>query len=66
MGEKNIDFFCLLKFFVDFRLARVLTQPIDEGGVMAQKTESKIGPIKWMAPESIAERKYSSKSDVWA
>jgi serine/threonine protein kinase len=25
-----------------------------------------IGPVRWMAPESLATRKYSKKSDVWS
>ena len=32
----------------------------------ANKTQSNIGPVRWMAPESIKENKYSTKSDVWA
>jgi serine/threonine protein kinase len=30
------------------------------------KTNAKIGPIRWMAPESISSKKYSLKSDVWS
>jgi serine/threonine protein kinase len=30
------------------------------------KTKTNIGLIRWMAPESIAKRKYSKKSDVWS
>jgi len=30
------------------------------------KTKSNIGPVRWMAPESIATRIYSEKSDVWS
>ena len=32
----------------------------------ANKTKSAVGPIRWMAPESITDGKYSLKSDVWA
>ena len=32
----------------------------------ANKTQSRVGPIRWMAPECIKESKYSTKSDVWA
>jgi len=44
----------------DFGYARVL-----ESNYPAT-TNSDIGPIRWMAPESIIKRTYSSKSDVWA
>ena len=30
------------------------------------QTKSDTGPLKWMAPESIKNREYSRKSDVWA
>jgi predicted Ser/Thr protein kinase len=43
----------------DFGMARVLKQDI-EG-----KTMNSIGPIRWMAPESIRDQVYSKKSDVW-
>ena len=32
----------------------------------ANKTQSNVGPIRWMAPECIKSNKYSLKSDVWA
>jgi len=43
-----------------------LSEPEEDSGVMAQKTESKVGPLRWMAPECLAEKKYSTKSDIWA
>jgi serine/threonine protein kinase len=30
------------------------------------KTKSKLGPIRYMSPESIANQSYSTKSDVWS
>ena len=30
------------------------------------KTKSDVGPIKWMSPESIKDKVYSDKSDVWS
>jgi len=29
-------------------------------------TKSDTGPLKWMSPESLLEKKYSAKSDVWS
>lgn len=49
----------------DFGLARV-TQKSEDGNSIVQKTESNVGPLKWMAPESLTQREYSTKSDVWA
>jgi predicted Ser/Thr protein kinase len=43
----------------DFGMSRILEKE-DEG-----KTNSTVGPICWMAPESLAYRNYSKKSDVW-
>jgi len=43
----------------DFGMSRVLQQDI-EG-----KTLNPVGPIRWMAPESIRDQVYSKKSDVW-
>jgi len=28
-------------------------------------TKADVGPIKWMAPESIKRKEYSKKSDIW-
>ncbi len=44
----------------DFGLSRALKEEAQVG-----KTASTIGPIRWMAPESIASQTYSIKSDVW-
>jgi len=43
----------------DFGLSRVNNE---QGNI----TQSNVGPIKWMAPECINDRKYSIKSDVWS
>jgi len=43
----------------DFGMSRVLQQDI-EG-----RTMNIIGPLRWMAPESIGQQVYSKKSDVW-
>ena len=29
------------------------------------KTDSTIGPVRWMSPESLSVQIYSEKSDVW-
>jgi predicted Ser/Thr protein kinase len=42
----------------DFKMSRVLVR--DEG-----KTKSNLGPVCWMAPESLAHNSYSKKTDVW-
>ena len=38
----------------------------DQDDLLSQKTTSDVGPLKWMAPESIKEKTYSKKSDVWS
>jgi predicted Ser/Thr protein kinase len=44
----------------DFGMSRVLEER-NEG-----KTYNNMGPIRWMAPESIKQRVYSKQSDVWS
>eukprot|EP01084_Bolivina_argentea_P220909 374289_1 len=44
----------------DFGLMRVTKDNNCSG-----KTESKVGPVRWMAPESIQQKEYSMKSDVY-
>jgi len=44
----------------DFGLSRALKEESQVG-----KTTSTIGPIRWMAPESVSNQIYSTKSDVW-
>jgi hypothetical protein len=43
----------------DFGMSRAVAE--DTG-----YTKSQSGPLKWMAPESITDRKFGPKSDVWA
>jgi len=43
----------------DFGMSRVLQTEKNQ-------TKSDTGPLKWMAPESIKNREYSRKSDIWA
>jgi len=45
----------------DFGMSRVLSD-VNHGDV----TKSDVGPLKWMAPECISEKKYSPKSDTYA
>lgn len=45
----------------DFGLSRENT-PEDGAAV----TQSNIGPLKWMSPEAVMSRSYSTKSDVYA
>jgi len=37
-----------------------------EAGSESGSTKSDVGPLKWMAPESIKDKIYSHKSDVWS
>eukprot|EP01118_Nematostelium_gracile_P008948 TRINITY_DN2991_c0_g2_i2.p1 TRINITY_DN2991_c0_g2~~TRINITY_DN2991_c0_g2_i2.p1 ORF type:complete len:582 (+),score=139.00 TRINITY_DN2991_c0_g2_i2:31-1776(+) len=45
----------------DFGMSRVM-----EAGTGGGNTVSAVGPVKWMAPEALNERRYSSQSDVWS
>jgi predicted Ser/Thr protein kinase len=44
----------------DFGMSRILKEETSHG-----KTYTSIGPIRWMAPESVLDMSYSYKSDVW-
>ena len=44
----------------DFGMSRLVAD--DEG----MTTRANVGPIKWMAPESLKYKEYSKKSDVWS
>ncbi len=45
----------------DFGMSRLLQTDKDTGA-----TKSDTGPIRWMAPESLRDKSYSTKSDVWS
>ncbi|KAL6063116.1 Tyrosine-protein kinase receptor [Balamuthia mandrillaris] len=45
----------------DFGMSRVLSADEEQ-----HKTLSNVGPVRWMAPESIKDRVYSEKTDVWS
>ena len=45
----------------DFGLSRTITS-----SPYYIKTSNDKIPVKWMAPESVTDRKYSSASDVWS
>jgi len=45
----------------DFGLSRAITTELSKG-----QTQSSVGPLKWMAPESLIYKVYSVKSDVWS
>jgi serine/threonine protein kinase len=42
----------------DFGMSRIIERA--EG-----RTNSQVGPIRWMAPESLSNKIYSKKSDIW-
>jgi len=44
----------------DFGMSRFLAEDV-EG-----QTFGNVGPIRWMAPEALQNRKYSKKTDVWS
>jgi len=44
----------------DFGMSRILE------GSSEGKTYNNIGPLRWMAPESLKHQTYSKKSDVWS
>jgi len=46
-------------FVSDFGLARIKTGAY-------QHTKSSLGPVRYMAPESISKKRYSEKSDAWS
>jgi predicted Ser/Thr protein kinase len=45
----------------DFGMSRKLQEATAHG-----TTKATVGPIRWMAPESLRSAKYSTKSDVWS
>lgn len=47
----------------DFGMSRISIDGSGDSG--AKQTKSDVGPLKYMPPESIMDRIYSTKSDVW-
>jgi len=48
----------------DFGMSRISGDGSGDSG--AKQTKSDVGPLKYMPPESIMDRIYSTKSDIWA
>jgi hypothetical protein len=44
----------------DFGMSRIVQEEAAKG-----RTKTNVGPIRWMAPESLRDRSYSLKTDVW-
>lgn len=42
-----------------------LTRDVYEDDFYLKKSKGRV-PVKWMAPESLADQLYTTKSDVWA
>lgn len=42
-------------------MSRLLKEASQKG-----QTNTNFGPVRWMAPESLRELTYSTKSDVWS
>jgi len=61
LAARNILLKNGIAVITDFGLSRVKSSVEDY-----QKTESNVGPLKWMSPESLFESKYSTKSDVFS
>jgi len=49
----------------DFGMCRIL-EPVRTGQNAAYHTFTKVGPLKWMSPESLLMQRSSKKSDVWS
>ena len=49
----------------DFGMTRILEPSKNVGSKSISDTKTDIGPIKWMAPESIKKKQYSKESDVY-
>jgi len=41
-------------------MSRVVEQTASEGNTL-----NRVGPLRWMSPESLAKQIYSKKSDMW-
>ena len=50
----------------DYGLALLSDKGFSAEETVSTQSASAVGPIRWMAPESLSRRIYSSKSDVWA
>lgn len=47
----------------DFGMSRLVSTSDGQSG---GTTKATVGPLKWMSPESVSDRKFSRASDVWA
>eukprot|EP01113_Clastostelium_recurvatum_P018131 TRINITY_DN2138_c1_g1_i5.p1 TRINITY_DN2138_c1_g1~~TRINITY_DN2138_c1_g1_i5.p1 ORF type:complete len:572 (+),score=95.93 TRINITY_DN2138_c1_g1_i5:28-1716(+) len=49
----------------DFGMSRLVV-PGETSDLSLYKTDTQVGPLKWMAPECIQNQLYSKKGDVWS
>ena len=51
-------------YIADLGMSRLFENPSDsEAG---QQTKSTVGPVRWMAPEALMERRYSTATDAYS
>lgn len=49
---------------ISLKISRLIST--SEAAAQKLYEQSEVGPLRWMAPESLSKAQYSQKSDVWA